>query len=1151
MVQDSDPNKRLEILHGLALGLLNDNDLQTMLDRVSRTILDEVQGFDCAIMLYEPSHQQLICHSYVQKDPQIDISSLKLKPVQIGAGVIGTVAKTQKTMLIQDTRECPFYVVNIQENLSELCVPIVYTEQLIGIIDMEHPQENFFARSDAKFVEMLASMIAGLIRNQQSNEKLKLAVDNLEFTKRQLREKEDNYKNLLEQAGDGIFIHDSTGRFVEVNEQAVLSLGYSRQELLRMRVQDIDIEISKEPHAISNLHKSLRPGQPRVVQGVHQRKDGSKFPVEVKVSLMENNYVIAVARDISKRMEIKTELDKTKDFMQEVVNTSPDVIYVFDLTKNLVINGGDRFSKFLGYIENQFTTWQSVLDHTHPEDRPGMIDRANKILASKEGEIVQSEARLRRVDGSWVWIQNHCKVSKRDANGRPLLEVGTVSDITKSKNVESKLVHSESYYKALVENSYDGIVLHDHLGNIKFVSNGALKLLDYQEQDVIGKVGKAFTHEDDISIPIEGWKWILEHPKQPYKTKPYRMRNSHGDYIWVEHTMTNLLADPIVNAVVSNFIDITDKKIAEQSVAKREKYFRSLVENAFDGIVLYDKTAHIKFVSNSVARLLGYNSIDTSNRVGIDFVYSEDRHYAEQAWQWILQHPGEPYRIPDYRLVKKDGTLMWVENTLTNLLDDSNVQGIISNFRDISHKKIAEQSIYRISNYDSLTELPNRTFLKKQLERQINQARRELSTISLLYFDIVQLNSINNALGHMVGDQVLHYVAKCIRQNIDEFDFIARSGNDEFAVILSDKDAYEASKVAEKILTNFDNVIHIADMEVKVTLRAGIARYPDDADNHQDLLSKAEIAVNRVKNLPGQYAFFQQQDSETISYKLNLERELVKAIKDDSLELYYQPKVCLKTGKIQSVEALLRWNHPERGFISPQVIINIAEESELIHRLTRWVIATAANQIHQWQQQDIHTKVAINLSPQDLQQEGFEHDVFNLLKQYQVDNSCLEIEITESAAMADMDKSIRVLKRLADKGIGVGLDDFGTGYSSISYLTSLPVDLVKIDQSFIHGLHDKKRNSQYDNELIIENIINLAESFKLLSLVEGIETYEQCKLLQKLNCDLGQGYLFSKPLPAQQIQKLLALGFVDFEEYNKQKSVDNETEHASVRHDKH
>lgn len=1002
----------LTSIQQLAVSIAKADDLQGMLDGIVEHIFSQLESFDCALFLYEASHQDLICYSY-RKQGVSEKESFKLKPVKLGSGIIGHTAESRQTMRVDDTDQSKIFVQDLQKNYSELCVPIVLNDELIGVIDMEHPDKAFFTKQDARYVETIASMVAYLIKQYQSSEKLNLTIEKLKFDEKKLRDKEIFYRNLMEQASDSIFIHDQSGRFLDVNQQAVLSLGYSREELLRMRVKDIDISSGQNVNSGTDFYKSLRPGEPVIVECKHQRKDGSVFPVEVKVGLLSDDNIIAVARDVSKRQQVIDELDTSKRFMQDIINTSPDVIYVFDFEKDLIIDGADRFARYLGYDGEEFESWSSVLKIIHPDDSDILKDRGDKIMNSDSDEVIKSEGRFKNAKGEWVWLKNHCKIVKRTSQGDPLIEVGTISDITHRKVMERELINKEEYYRALVE-------------------------------------------------------------------------------------------------------------------------------NAFDGIVLYDQKARVQFLSKSVEKLLGYRSEDVTNKTGIDFIFPGDVELVRKAWHWVMAHPNQIYRIPDYRLVKKDGGLIWVENTLINLLDDPVVNGIISNFRDISHKKSAEQSIYKISNYDTLTELPNRHFLRQQIERQIKKSQKEPQSISLVYFDIVQLNGINNAMGHWVGDQVLHYVARVIRENLDEFDLIARSGNDEFAVVLTEQEPFEISQLVERILSSFENIIRIGELDLKVSIRAGIARYPEDADNAEDLLSRAEIAVGRVKNLSTQYTFFQPQDSESIRYRINLERELVQAIDDESLELFYQPKVCLRTGVIESVEALLRWNHPESGYISPQTIVNIAEANSLIYKLTSWVVENAIKQIKDWSEKGLNTRIAVNLSARDIQRAGFEADIRQSLEKYQVDSHLLDIEITESAAMADMEHSVQTLRQLSDLGIGISLDDFGTGYSSISYLASLPVDLVKIDQTFIQGLKQASEQAVKDNQLIIKNIIRLAESFKLVSLVEGIETIEQCRLLQKYNCDLGQGFLFSRPKSAKDIEPLLRKGYIDMDMFKTAKPSVND-----------
>ncbi|AOE50202.1 bifunctional diguanylate cyclase/phosphodiesterase [Kangiella sediminilitoris] len=983
-----------QFLFDLSQSLLASETVQQTADIVVQALQNYIKSYDCAFFRFEQAHNQLICVSYTCRNSP-ELASYKLKPIPLGAGVVGHAAEEKRTMNIANSNDCDFWLEYVEGNVAELTVPVIYQGKLLAVIDLEDDHEGYFEDSTEQLVQDVASLISTFLYNQLKHEDSHFKLEQMDYSERSSKSKESYFSMLLEQLGDPVFILSPSGKIIDLNQSAILSLGYAKNELVGQRIQRVERLLkSKTP---TQLYKLLKHDETLVAEGVHTRKDGSSFYVEVKFAQLNDGNVVAVARDISKRREVTDKLESSRAFLQELIKMSPDVMYTYDLVSHKLVMGGKRLAKLLGYTGERLSSWDDALNLTHPDDLDAMKSRAKRLEESAPSETIVAKARIKNAKGEYRLLQNHCLILKRDDFGKPVLELGSIRDITEEDRLEQELEQRENYYRALVENAFDGIALYDVEGNIMFSSSSALKLLGYEVNDVKGLKAIDFVHADDIEM-------------------------------------------------------------------------------------------------------------------------------ATKAWKWVLNHPGKVYRIPEYRILKKSGEAVWVENTFINLLHDSNVKGIISNFRDISYKKISEQSLYKISNYDSLTELPNRFFLKQQLQRYISQAHSYRHKVTLIYFDVIQLNVINSALGPWMGDKVLQYVVTTLGRHTEEFDFIARAGDDEFVIVLNQKDAFEAGKVVEKILSEFDTLVTIGGSEVKVSLRAGVVRFPDDGSEAEELLNKAEITARRVKDMPEQFSFYQPEVTELAKDKLMLEKEIVNAINQDQLMLYYQPKVCLKTGEIDSLEALLRWEHPVKGFISPQLIISIAEESSLIYRLTNWVITQAIEQISLWAFEGMEIKVSVNLSVKDLLREELKDNIADTLKQFNVSPSLLDVEVTESAALADMERSVSILQELKSMGVTISLDDFGTGYSSISHLTSLPVDQVKIDQSFIQQVNPSKQEGTQGNRQIIKNIIRLARSFKLTSIVEGVETQEQLDILKDFSCDLAQGYLFSHPVPAADVPALVSSG---------------------------
>lgn len=989
-----------QFLLSISQQLLRSENVQQTADIIIEALSSKAKSFGCAFFRFESSHRQLICISYASRKSQ-GLESIKLKPIKLGVGVVGHAAVTRTTQNIIDRNDCDEWLKYIEGNVSELTVPIVYDDTLIAIIDLEDERVGYFTPELQRLVESVASLLGKFLYQQVFNENVRFKLEQMDYNDHHAKSKDSYSSMILEQLSDPVFTLTASGKIIDLNQSAVLSLGYAKNELIGQRIQKIEQIL--ETRNTTQLYKKLKLDEPVVVEGIHTRKDGTRFFVEVKMACLEDGNIIAVARDISKRRQVMKDLEDSREFLHDIIKTSPDVIYTYDFIRKKLTIGAFQLSKLLGYTDNRFTQNSDFLEVIHPDDANLLKSHLSKVYHSPAGQLIKTEARLRHADGGYRWLQTRCLVFKRDDKGMPISKLGSVRDVT-------------------------------------------------------------------------------------------------------------------------------EKHLLKVELDKRDSYYRALVENAFDGIALYDKDSNLTFCSSSALKLLEYTEEDVNQMQGLQFIHPDDQYLAKRAWDWVLDHPGQVYRIPDYRILKKNGESVWVENTFINLLNDPSVNGIISNFRDISYKKLSEQSLYKMSNYDSLTELPNRHFLKRQLSHYVSQAKKHQSYLTLVYFDVIQLNLINNAWGHSVGDDALLYVSSILQEYTEDFDFIARAGDDEFIIILDQKDSFEATKLVESILSKFDSLIKISDADVKISIRAGITRYPEDGDESEELLSKAEITCRKVKSLPTQYAFYEAQDTQRAKEKLLLEKDLIRALNNDGLELFYQPKVCIRTGVIDSLEALLRWKHPEKGYISPQLIISIAEETNLIYRLTDWVLTQAIKLISEWSAEGIDMKVSVNLSAKDLLRDELIKKLADCLEKYQVSPHLLDIEITESAALTDMKRSTRLLQSLQAMGLSISLDDFGTGYSSISHLTSLPVNLVKIDQSFIRRINEPAVDAKHDNRLIIKNIIQLARSFQLTSLVEGVETTEQLELLMDYDCDLVQGYLFSQPVPAEVLKPIVIRGKIDFKD---------------------
>ncbi len=431
----------------------------------------------------------------------------------------------------------------------------------------------------------------------------------------------------------------------------------------------------------------------------------------------------------------------------------------------------------------------------------------------------------------------------------------------------------------------------------------------------------------------------------------------------------------------------------------------------------------------------------------------------------------------------------------------------------------SQGTIIHRAYHDSLTDLPNRTLFYERLDYALQMAASSDSQAAILFIDLDKFKQVNDSFGHDVGDLLLLEVTKRLKQCTRTEDLISRLGGDEFIVLLpsiADRDSVD--KIAERIRESLLKPFPLKDQMIFVSASIGISIYPTDGTNPETLIKHADMAMLRVKGEgKNNYRLFTPDLQADANRKLLLEQHLRRAIEQNELALYYQPKICMQTGRIVGMEALLRWIHPELGFISPQEFIPLAEESGLISSIGKWVLRTACMQNKAWQQAGYApVSVAVNLSSIQFEQDDLIHAIEQILQETGLDSAYLELEITESIAMQDIDYVVEKLLTLRNMGIHISIDDFGTGYSSLSYLKRLPIDSLKIDKTFVRDITEDAN--------IPTAIIAMAHSLNLSVTAEGVETEEQLTLLQNLHCDCLQGYLFSKPVPAKEFEQLLAKG---------------------------
>lgn len=568
---------------------------------------------------------------------------------------------------------------------------------------------------------------------------------------------------------------------------------------------------------------------------------------------------------------------------------------------------------------------------------------------------------------------------------------------------------------------------------------------------------------------------------------------------------------------------------------RSERLHRFLVESSPDIIYTLDKSGCFTFINSRVETLLGYAREELIGSPYFTIVHDEDLDRAIYAFNERRSDHRATTNLEVRLKCKKDNNYKVFENhhivTMLSAVGIYEAQpdgreaaankylGTYGVARDITERKAAEETISFQALHDQLTHLPNRRLFKDRLELAITQARRNNGILAVMYLDLDRFKLVNDTHGHAEGDELLKNVAHRLRQCVRAGDTLARQGGDEFTVLLPELSQPEnATIIAEKIMEGFKTPFTVVGNEFRATASIGIALYPRDGETTDMLLRNADIAMYKAKESgKNGYRFFSPAMNACYQDRLALENELRCAVKNHEFVLYFQPQVSIGKRCIVGLEALIRWNHPVHGLLNPSGFIDLAEENGLICSISDWVLDQACRCLAGWRELGYtELRVAVNLSPLEFDRGDVVERILSGVKQYNIPPDKLEIEITENLLLRDVTGVVDKIRLLRDRGVRVSIDDFGTRYSSLNYLRRFPINAIKIDQSFVADLTEAQGPSP-----IINAIIGIARGFGLHLVAEGVETEHQLKTLISLGCDELQGYLFSRPLPAAEIAKLL------------------------------
>ena len=730
---------------------------------------------------------------------------------------------------------------------------------------------------------------------------------------------------------------------------------------------------------------------------------------------------------------------------------------------------------------------------------------ANLLAAMAAGEKRQSLKSLK--DGRTISTTN-----------RPLPGggwVATYEDITERLRAEREALEANDYLRGVIEAIPAGLVIYDSddryvLCNKRFdemyPKTADLRAPGMPFTNILrAAVARGVYHE---AVGREE-EWIAERLATHHQLSSiYEQRHGNGTWVRAENShMPN-------GGYVGIRVDVTQLKEREEQLRLENIKLDAALQNMSQGLVMFDRDGNLIVCNQKYAEL--YRLPPELIRPGVSH-------------KQILEHRIENGIVEDSNSIRfvKDRTATGVPRspteTVLELADRRTLLvavrplqngGWVSTHEDITSRRAAEAQIAHMAHHDALTSLPNRVLLRQRLEEALALVERG-GQIAVLYLDLDHFKSINDTLGHGVGDELLEEVAKRLKNCIGEQDTIARLGGDEFAIVQTDiaspsDVAHLSARIREVLTRPYDLEGHQVPADVSI----GISIAPDDSRDPDQLLKNADMALYRSKaDGRGTFRFFEPQMDERVKARRTLELDLRNAIVNGEFELYYQPLLNLEYQQISGCETLLRWHHPVRGMVSPGEFIPVAEETGLINQIGEWVLRQACREAASWPN---NVAVAVNLSPVQFKNQNLAQLVVSALANSGLPAHRLELEITEAVLLQNNDATLATLHRLRELGVRIAMDDFGTGYSSLSYLRSFPFDKIKIDRSFINDIADKDESGA-----IVQAVTSLASRLNMATTAEGVETQAQLQILESLGCTEMQGYLYSRPVPAADVARLL------------------------------
>ena len=815
-----------------------------------------------------------------------------------------------------------------------------------------------------------------------------------------------------------------------------------------------------------------------------------------------------------RHQRLQDESHRQRERLARILDVTPAVLYTF---KPHPANPGQWQLDFISQNVEDMTghpisAWLSDPDfwrqHLHPEDLSRVMAAQDQLAKQ---DALHHEYRFRHADGSYRWVDDRLRIL-RDAAGRPLLLTGAWLDVTDRKCVELAMQASEGRYHELFEANPLPMWVYD-LETLRFmaVNAAAIARYGYAREEFLAMSIEDIRPPEDVERlrqAVNGHRQIGGYGS----SGEWQHIRKDGSRFWVEVTGHTLLRDGRPARLVLAQ-DITDRRRAEE----RSRLISQVFEATEEGIFITD--AHNRFVSinRAFSRVTGYSPQEVLGQTPALLKSGrQNRAFYADLWKQLNTEgrwEGEIWNR------NKAGNI-YPEWLAINAIKDEHgqLQQYLGIFTETSSRKSAEERILRLANHDSLTDLPNRALLADRARVVLATARHQRMPALVMYLNLDHFSAINESLGHEAGDQVLRELALRLSQCLEPEDTLCRLGGDDFILLLPGNGVGDVAQISVRLMDAVARPFTVGGQDLRLSASIGAAEFPENGADLTELSRAAESAVHQAKR-EGRNTVrvasrrLQEQVQETLA----LARDLRWAVERHELVLHYQAQMDARSEQVVGLEALARWQHPQRGLVPPGRFIPIAEETGLILEIGRWVLDEALRQTAAWQAAGLPVvPVAINLSVGQFRDPRLQEEVTAALRRHGLPARLLELELTESVAMEDSDFTVSRIASLKQLGVTLSIDDFGTGYSSLSYLKRFTVDKLKIDQSFVRGLAQSPQD-----EAIVTTVINLARSLGLHTVAEGVETAAQLDFLRRHGCNEIQGYHFHRPAPAEAVAELL------------------------------